>query len=505
MSCLTCSNCGFINLLPPEPHVQQNFNAIQNSDDLVSQLLRGSRPLLDADHAFIDAVIAKLERLRCLYDDQLQGIQTRRGPVLKSLENHQSVYAPIRRLPRDVLIEIFHLVCAPSNLGKGAYWASGARIHDSLDLSGPLWVLGRVCGLWRDTLHTSPASWAQNVVLKSPFSKHAPEILQTYLEHTGEHPLNLMVTCDRPNAGASEIMFLVVQSCYRWKNTIKLVVLEDRNFDYRLDMCLNAPQLWQASLSSQGIHQVRLPPSITHYSGCITGVEDFQLLSHLPKLRTCSLRPFWRSEVKLRVEAPVIMAELRHLSVDCADFANFITAPLLQHLTVSGSPGQQSACITSFLHRSGCHLESFSCIEHTLVELSSESPALIGNMLSSEACSTISRLKIQLDPQLDQFAGALSLPSVLPNLRHLILCIVAPAEKDEWYPILDMIRSRHDAGLIKTVELQFADDECASMYGYDITAETRALTGDRLEMRVEAWNPPAMEDWARFHGSTVIG
>ncbi|KAK0443803.1 hypothetical protein EV421DRAFT_512076 [Armillaria borealis] len=528
MSCLTCSNCGFVNLLRPEPHVQQNLNAIQSSDDLVSQLLRGSRPLLDADHAFIDAAIAKLERLRCLYDDQLQGIQTRCGPVLKSLENHRSVYAPIRRLPRDVLIEIFHLVCAPSNLGEGAYWASGARNHDSLDLSGPLWVLGRVCGLWRDTLHTSPASWAQNVVLKSPFSKHAPEILQTYLEHTGEHPLNLTVTCDRPNAGASEIMSLVIQSCYRWKKvcifthlnhtrsldsishlpvlqTITLDVLEDHNFDYRLDMCLNAPQLWQASLSSQGMHQVRLPPSITHYSGCITGVEDFQLLSHLPKLRTCSLRPFWKSSVKLRVEAPVIMAELRHLSVDCADFVNFITAPLLQHLTVFGSPEQKSACITSFLHRSGCHLESFSCIERTLVELSSESPALIGNMLSSEACSTVSRLKVQLDPQVDQVAEALSLPSVLPNLRHLILCIVAPAEKDEWYPILDMIRSRRDAGLIKIVELQFADDECASMYGYDIIAETRALAGDRLEMRVEAWNPPAMEDWARFHGSTVIG
>ncbi len=527
MSCLTCRNCGFVNVVPTEPQ-QQNITAIHSSDSVVSQILRGSRSLLDADHAEIDAEIAKLERLRCSYDDQLQGIQTRQGPVLKSLENHRSVYAPIRRLPRDILIEIFHLVCASSSLGGGPYWALGARTHDSLDLSGPLWVLGRVCGLWRDTLHTSPASWARNVVLKSPFSKHAPEILQTYLEHTGEHPLNLMLTCDRPNVGASEIMSLVVQSCYHWKNmcifthinhthsldsishlpilqTIKLDVLEDCNFDCRLDMCLNAPQLWQASLSSQGIHQVRLPPSITHYSGCITSVEDFQLLSHLPKLRTCSLRPFWKSSVKLRVEAPVIMAELRHLCVDCADFVNFMTAPLLQHLTASVLPGQQSACITSFLHRSGCHLESFSYIERTLVEPSSESSALISNMLSSEACSTISRLKIHLDPRLDQFAGVLSLPSVLPNLRHLILCIMAPAEKDEWYPILDMIRSRRDARLIKTVELQFANDECISMYGYDITAETRALAGDRLEIRVEAWNLPAMEDWARFHGSTVIG
>ncbi|KAK0192180.1 hypothetical protein F5146DRAFT_493134 [Armillaria mellea] len=526
MSCITCRNCGFVNLVP-EPQLQ-NVTAIHSSDDsVVSQILRGSRSLLDADHVLIDAEIAKLERLRNLYDAQLQGILAVRNPVLKSLENHRSVYAPIRRLPRDVLIEIFHLVCTSSNFGRGAYWVLGARIHDSLDQSGPLWVLGRVCGLWRDTLHTSAALWARNVVLRSPFSKRAPEMLQTYLEHTGEHPLNLKVTCDLPNAGASEIMSLVVQSCYRWKNTcilthinhthcldsisrlpvlqtITLDVLEDHNFDYRLEMCLNAPQLCRASIHCQGIHQVRLPPSITHYSGCITGVDDFQLLSHLPELRTCSLRLFWKSSVHLRVEAPVIMAELRHLYVDYPDFVNFITAPLLQHLTVTGYPERQSACISSFLHRSRCHLETFNCVERTLINLYSGSPVLIGNMLSSEGCSTVSCLKVQLDSQCAPVAEALSLPSVLPNLRHLILCIITPAEKDEWYSILDMIRSRRDAGLIKIVELQFKDDDWISMDGYDTVEETRTLTGDRLEMRVEAWNPPAMEDWARVHGSTVI-
>ncbi|KAK0482270.1 hypothetical protein IW261DRAFT_1677998 [Armillaria novae-zelandiae] len=313
MSCLTCRNCGFVNIFPePQPH---NVTAVHSSDDsVIPQILRGSRSLLDADHTSIDSEIAKLERLRNLYDEQLEKIQALRGPVLKSLENHLSVYAPIRRLPRDVLIEIFHLVYASSNLGRGTYPALGARIHDSLDLSGPLWDLGRVCGLWRDTLHTSPASWARDVLLKSPFSKHAPEILQTYLEHTGEHPLNLMVSCHGPDsdARASEIMSLAVQSSYRWKNvcifthinhlhylysisnipilqTIWLDILEGRNFDYRLDMCLNAPQLWRACFSCQGIRRVRLPPSITHYSGCITGVEDFQLLSHLPTLRTCKL------------------------------------------------------------------------------------------------------------------------------------------------------------------------------------------------------------------------
>ena len=91
MSCLTCSNCGFVNLLPPEPRVPQMLNGTESSDDLVSQLLRGSRPLLDADHAFIDAEIAKLKRLRTWYDTQLQEIELYRSTVLKELKNHQPI------------------------------------------------------------------------------------------------------------------------------------------------------------------------------------------------------------------------------------------------------------------------------------------------------------------------------------------------------------------------------------------------------------------------------
>ncbi|SJL12992.1 uncharacterized protein ARMOST_16427 [Armillaria ostoyae] len=117
MSCITCSNCGFVNLLSAEPSVQNSLQAIRGSEGLVSQLLRGSRSLLDADRAFIDAEIAELERVQSLYDAQLQELQLRRPAVLEALESRASIYAPIRRIPRDILIEIFHLVCDSASLG----------------------------------------------------------------------------------------------------------------------------------------------------------------------------------------------------------------------------------------------------------------------------------------------------------------------------------------------------------------------------------------------------
>ncbi|KAK0445995.1 uncharacterized protein EV420DRAFT_1716622 [Desarmillaria tabescens] len=266
----------------PFPSSHSQLKAIQNSDSLIYQVLRGSRPLLDVEYVSTKDEIAKLERLQSWYDAQFRDIQLHRSTVLKALENRKSIYAPIRRLPRDLLIEVFHSVCDT--------WWQGAdedELRDSLDLSGPLWALSRVCGLWRDTLHTSPASWARCVAVKTPFSKHAPKILQTCLEHTGEHPLTLQALCDSDMpTEAGEIISLLAQTCYRWKNVyictsthhlesisphlpilqvIQIDITDDDHNKCRWDICLNAPRLWQATLFSQGISQVRLPPGITHY------------------------------------------------------------------------------------------------------------------------------------------------------------------------------------------------------------------------------------------------
>ncbi len=102
---MSCRNCGFV----PEPQLQ-NTNS---SDSLVSQILRGQRPLLDSDHALLNADIVELEQEQAMYAAQLQEIYLHRRAVLKALENRKSIYAPIRRLPRDILIEIFDSVCDP--------------------------------------------------------------------------------------------------------------------------------------------------------------------------------------------------------------------------------------------------------------------------------------------------------------------------------------------------------------------------------------------------------
>ncbi|PBK90283.1 hypothetical protein ARMGADRAFT_1083143 [Armillaria gallica] len=187
-------------------------------------------------------------------------------------------------------------------------------------------------------------------------------------------------------------------------------------------------------------------------------------------------------------EVPVvIVAQLTHLYVDGVNVLNALSAPLLSSLTiidpvrqgVHSSSAQES--IARLLHRSRCHLESLSIGETVFT---STTPSRV---FALEACSTISRLKLELPPRMINIVKALASPSVLPNLHHLILCIPHHSEKD-WTTILHVVHSRRDAGLLKLVEVQIADEAYGDRWADD--SDIRALTRDDFEMRFAEWDPP---------------
>ncbi|KAK0192140.1 hypothetical protein F5146DRAFT_999384 [Armillaria mellea] len=386
-----------------------------------------------------------------------------------------------------------------SSLKKSSHDPGNRKIRgraaepDSLDVSGSLWVLGRVCGAWRDTLHSSPASWARKLVVTQPCSKYALEILKTYLEHTGEHPLNLRLIFGHRNEDMNGFLSLLVQSRQRWKHlhiivwkhhmlhlesipqfpalqTIYMQIRGDYDFS---TICLRAPQLWNASLHMHlGDHRIKFLPGLTHFTGSIPCPEDLHSLSQLPNLRRCRL---WMNLATL--EAPAVtVAHLTHLYVCHIDVLDVLSAPLLHSLAVnfqkmlsgprSSSP-QES--LTRFLHRSNCHLKSLSLTEtltHTL-----DTPSRV---FALKACSTISRLQLVLYSETGNgIIEALTSPSVLPTLHHLILSISLPSE-DEWTTILSMLR------------------EIGEYDGY-LAEDMRALTGGDFEIRVAKWDTPDIE------------
>ncbi|KAF8891942.1 hypothetical protein CPB84DRAFT_1683177, partial [Gymnopilus junonius] len=88
-----------------------------------------------------DANIASLER-------QLRILEEKRKKTESLVEDYQIILSPIRRLPNDLLHEIFYH-CLPTQRNS-ALVASDAPI-----------LLTRICSKWRSLALSSPRLWAQ--------------------------------------------------------------------------------------------------------------------------------------------------------------------------------------------------------------------------------------------------------------------------------------------------------------------------------------------------------
>ncbi|KAK0203568.1 hypothetical protein DFS33DRAFT_812091 [Desarmillaria ectypa] len=119
-----------------------------------SDLLRARRPLLDTDKPYICSTIAHIQEQELGYSallDRLKQVerkmQVHRNKIRKSYQSRASTLAPTRRLSNDILLVIFQQV-------QRRDWDYYGNVFSTAE--GP-WILGHVCGLWRDTVLSSPS------------------------------------------------------------------------------------------------------------------------------------------------------------------------------------------------------------------------------------------------------------------------------------------------------------------------------------------------------------
>ncbi|KAF8195629.1 hypothetical protein K438DRAFT_1826258, partial [Mycena galopus ATCC 62051] len=94
----------------------------------------------EAQLARIDAQIKEVE-------NTLDQLKTQRASLRQPIDAHRALISPIRRIPQDVLIEIF-LSCLPSE-------------HNAIidPAEAPL-VLGRICRYWKSIAYSTPMLWS---------------------------------------------------------------------------------------------------------------------------------------------------------------------------------------------------------------------------------------------------------------------------------------------------------------------------------------------------------
>ncbi|KAF9259436.1 hypothetical protein L218DRAFT_665133 [Marasmius fiardii PR-910] len=134
-----------------------------------------------------------------LYDEELDlldGIvkilKEKRENLTGKIKERESWMAGIRRLPVELLVEIFLLVCHCSSTETMLFLSQKKSIDSHFDFAPPL-TLSQVSCHWRNVAFRCPHLWTSiNVNVAQPYGRFE-EVLRTYLENSGNLPLNIAI------------------------------------------------------------------------------------------------------------------------------------------------------------------------------------------------------------------------------------------------------------------------------------------------------------------------
>ncbi|THU96185.1 hypothetical protein K435DRAFT_664919, partial [Dendrothele bispora CBS 962.96] len=132
----------------------------------------------------IDAEIAKLQ-------SQVAKLQSRRVILDTFVTAHRALLSPIRRIPNEILAEVF-VMCLPQSVQSSIYYPS-----TGVD-KAPL-IFTRVCKTWRTVSLSTPRLWCQ-LSFHIPHDLTNVELWQAqqhgidlWLQRSGDLPLSLSI------------------------------------------------------------------------------------------------------------------------------------------------------------------------------------------------------------------------------------------------------------------------------------------------------------------------
>lgn len=190
----------------------------------------------------------------------------------------------INRVPPEVLMHIFSLMC----------WGRAiSTCYDILDLTQGPWLIGRVCGQWRELITSFPSVWASIGIFPSQIITHSSVfLLETALRLSRPLKLTLLVHLQSNGPNERAIMDALVRESHRWRSG-ELTV--------DADVCTSF-----ADISGELLSLERLDL----YAGKHPGPSSAETLNHILK-RAPSLK---EAKLPLVVDPMALDLEWRHLT-----------------------------------------------------------------------------------------------------------------------------------------------------------------------------------------------
>ncbi|KAF8965487.1 hypothetical protein BDZ97DRAFT_2058033 [Flammula alnicola] len=442
---------------------------------LSAPLLHSSFIPAPEDESTIRETIKEVHRTLTSVDDEihrlrsgLAGLEEYRSHLHTTLKHRQAVISPIRRLPPEILGEIFLFAAE----GCSMIWP---RRHLNADDDAMPWLLGKICSYWRTVALSLPKLWSEihldlNFCVadrelddQSEKANAAQEFLQACLVRSGNEILTFTVDAKGLRSAIKPILSSLVTHSDRWKeasldidlfsayhadlapaknrvnNLRKLHIgtsaMEDIPSFTPLDAFEDTPKLREVSITGivQPFHVLRIPWSqvtrLTSKGSTFREGEFTQIMRHTTNLVSFSTEG--ERILEVASSQPVLLSHLQKLDVInkgsyISKTFQFLTAPNLQELSIHAITPFVADQTVAMLTRSQCkptHLTFRSSLD--VDALWEENLGIVWMLreLSSVAHLrlTVLRSADNIIPRLVNRHQAAGLPPLLPNLQTFAL------------------------------------------------------------------------------------
>lgn len=138
--------------------------------------------------SYIRSLIASGEAEHAMLARVISELTSKQDQISADLVKWRQVLCPIRRIPPELLAEIFSYFMAPLKKTKHAWDLNG------LPRATPL-VLTHVCAVWRRVAFDTPRLWTRLkfCFLSTEVTDHSIATLRGFLSHSQPHPIDLKV------------------------------------------------------------------------------------------------------------------------------------------------------------------------------------------------------------------------------------------------------------------------------------------------------------------------
>ncbi|KAJ7138193.1 hypothetical protein C8R44DRAFT_695333, partial [Mycena epipterygia] len=205
MSASRCSECGAVRMTSEEPFT---LNAAPGTRH--HRLLTSNEVPLESDSTIVQSVISKARAGLALIEQEISRLRDRMKYLEEeraSLSGHIAILSPLRRIPPEVLGEIFSWTL-PS--------ADALKQKKNFDIAESPWVLTRVSAQWRAVALSLPSLWSL-VVVEFPENPRPLPIVKAHIQRAQSLKIHFYGDQESDSWPQIELFLCLAEHSSRWQ------------------------------------------------------------------------------------------------------------------------------------------------------------------------------------------------------------------------------------------------------------------------------------------------